>query len=309
MLLSIIVPVYNSELYIKKCLTSISKIQSADFECLIIDDGSEDNSKNICEEFVGNDGRFKLVSTNNKGVASARNLGIELSKGKYITFVDSDDIIYPISLSFLENKTIYSLNMFEQEGCEIKKIKFQNKNLDLNFVKYPTYMNSVCNKFFQKKIIDKYNLLFDINQYAAEDLLFVINFLVHANLNIEYVDKDYYIYRKNQESLTHKTLTQQIIRNYYNSYCKIYKIINDCHFENELKKTIVFQRLNSSILYLISVDNYNFNTFREITNRTDIWYYNKRIDFFLITLFAQMNLHFFCDFYIKIKQMLLSEIS
>ena len=90
-LISIIVPIYNVEKYLRQCLDSIMNQTYQNFECLLINDGSPDNSANICREYVDKDSRFKYFEKENGGVSSARNLGIEYSKGEYITFIDSDD--------------------------------------------------------------------------------------------------------------------------------------------------------------------------------------------------------------------------
>ncbi|HGE2984016.1 TPA: glycosyltransferase family 2 protein [Streptococcus pneumoniae] len=90
-LISIVVPIYNVENYLRMCLDSIQNQTYQNFECLLINDGSPDHSSKICEEFVEKDSRFKYFEKANGGLSSARNLGIECSGGAYITFVDSDD--------------------------------------------------------------------------------------------------------------------------------------------------------------------------------------------------------------------------
>ena len=91
--ITIIIPLYNKEKYIYKCLNSILLQSYGFYEVLIIDDGSTDNSAKICEEFYSKDKRFKYFSKENGGVSSARNLGIEKAKYDYIVFVDADDYI------------------------------------------------------------------------------------------------------------------------------------------------------------------------------------------------------------------------
>ena len=90
-LISIIVPIYNVENYLRHCLDSIQKQTYQNFECLLINDGSPDNSAGICREYVEKDSRFRYFEKENGGLSSARNVGIEKSSGVYITFVDSDD--------------------------------------------------------------------------------------------------------------------------------------------------------------------------------------------------------------------------
>ena len=93
--ISIIVPVYNVENYISRCIDSILSQTFADWECLLIDDGSTDNSGDICDAYSKKDQRFIVCHKENGGVSSARNEGIEMSKGEWITFIDADDWILP----------------------------------------------------------------------------------------------------------------------------------------------------------------------------------------------------------------------
>ena len=88
---SIIVPVYQIEKYIRKCIESIQSQTFSDFELILVDDGSKDASASICDEYAKKDNRIKVIHKKNEGVASARNEGIKLSKGKYVCFIDGDD--------------------------------------------------------------------------------------------------------------------------------------------------------------------------------------------------------------------------
>lgn len=95
MKLSIIVPIYNAEMYLNRCLDSLEKIQYADMEILCIDDGSSDSSRDICVSYTVRDKRFKIISQSNAGLPAARNKGLKEARGEYISFVDSDDWIDP----------------------------------------------------------------------------------------------------------------------------------------------------------------------------------------------------------------------
>ncbi|MGV4529436.1 glycosyltransferase family 2 protein [Ornithobacterium rhinotracheale] len=90
-MISVIVPIYNSDRYLRQCLESIQNQTFQDFEVILINDGSSDNSQSICEEFTTNDDRFKLINQENKGLSEARNIGLQQASGDYICFVDSDD--------------------------------------------------------------------------------------------------------------------------------------------------------------------------------------------------------------------------
>ena len=103
---SIIIPLYNSEDYLKETMDSVLKQTFADWECLIVDDGSTDNSKTIALDFCRHDSRFKYFSQENSGPSSARNYGIGLAKGNYLLFLDADDILLPGMI-----KTVLSVSM------------------------------------------------------------------------------------------------------------------------------------------------------------------------------------------------------
>ena len=92
-IISIIVPVYNAEKYLSRCIDSILRQTFADFELILVNDGSSDKSKEICEKYLESDPRIKLINQENSGVSAARNTGLDNASGEYIGFVDSDDFI------------------------------------------------------------------------------------------------------------------------------------------------------------------------------------------------------------------------
>ena len=93
--ITIIVPVYNVERYLRRCLDSIAAQTFTDWECILIDDGSPDTSGTICDEYAANDGRFRVIHQENRGVSAARNAGLDAARGEWIAFVDSDDWVEP----------------------------------------------------------------------------------------------------------------------------------------------------------------------------------------------------------------------
>ena len=105
-LISIVVPIYNVENYLRMCLDSIQNQTYQNFECLLINDGSPDNSADICREYVEKDSCFRYFEKENGGLSSARNVGIENSRGTYITFVDSDDWLDSDYLEVLHSKIV-----------------------------------------------------------------------------------------------------------------------------------------------------------------------------------------------------------
>lgn len=104
MLISVIIPIYNAELYLKTCIDAVLGQSYTNFEVLLINDGSTDNSADICDEYLKRDNRIKVVHKQNEGSASARNVGLELAQGEYIVFIDADDYIESEYLQILVNK-------------------------------------------------------------------------------------------------------------------------------------------------------------------------------------------------------------
>ena len=131
-LISIIVPIYNSENYIKKCLDSILAQTYSNLEVILIDDGSTDNSYNICKDYQKKDNRIVLLQQKNAGVSRARNHGLEVAKGEYIGFVDSDDlldenwyVILDLIKNLIKSNHLYNLN---------KKLKHLSLRLNLKII-------------------------------------------------------------------------------------------------------------------------------------------------------------------------------
>lgn len=136
-LVSIIVPIYNVEKYLDKCLKSIQMQTYENIQVILINDGSPDNSQSICEEYCKKDNRFILVNKSNRGVSSARNNGLEKAKGTYITFVDSDDFIEPNYVQVLlenlikNNADLSVCSFYENQSDGKTKQEFFSKNAEI----------------------------------------------------------------------------------------------------------------------------------------------------------------------------------
>ena len=219
-LISIIVPIYNTEKYLHECLDSILNQSYTNFEVLLINDGSTDSSGTICQEYVERDSRFRYFEKDNGGVASARNLGLERSEGTYITFIDSDDWVEFNYLEVLytalkENDTdvaistykrfaqdgVFYLRSYSKENDEFLNIGKRNRNSFLEILPKLGELDhsfySISSKLIKREIIG--NLLFDEQVSYSEDL----NFFFRLYLGVESVVyvRDYtYIYRTHDAS-------------------------------------------------------------------------------------------------------------
>ncbi len=203
---SIIVPCYNSELTVATSLHSIKCQTYNDFEVIIIDDGSTDDTGNICKKFASKDHRFKYFYQENKGVSAARNKGINSSQGDFILFLDSDDSYAPEYLSTF-NDIINSYNDFNnfwvgyhevennntKTACCASENKLHISKSDRN---NSLILPALWNKAFRKSIVDKYNIRMYENLSLGEDFVFNYEYLDVAGLEIAHTDAQVYYYTK-----------------------------------------------------------------------------------------------------------------
>ena len=206
-LVSIIIPVYQAKDYLKECIDSILEQTYDNLEIILIDDGSTDGSAQICDEYLNMDVRIQVIHKRNGGLSDARNAGIEVSNGKYLTFVDSDDIIAPNMISIM-------VDIAEKEIAEIVKITLIRKNQKDERVpteegyevirplealkriyKDPPQIISGCGKLFARQLFD--NFKFPIGMYYEDEfttpkLFYNANRIVFSN-SIQY----FYMQREN----------------------------------------------------------------------------------------------------------------
>lgn len=180
-LISVIIPVYNVEAHLRKCLDSIINQTYKNLEIIIINDGSTDNSPFICSEFAKMDNRIIYKSRENRGVSATRNEGIELARGEYFSFIDSDDYLEPDTYEYLigiiKEKKVDAVNYehYITYSNYEKQHKIAEKdygNFDCRDSQYQLVYNVAfaCNKLFSKKIIE--GLKFDESILRGEDSLF-----------------------------------------------------------------------------------------------------------------------------------------
>ena len=222
-LISIIVPVYNVEKYLRECLDSIMSQTYQNFECLLINDGSPDHSADICREYVEKDSRFRYFEKENGGVSSARNLGIEHSKGEYITFIDSDDWVESDYVETLYDELIKenadiavsTYKRFEmgdncwyvhafQRGYD-KKV-FTNKKFMDELLSLDGFDNSyrfVSGKLVHRNMLE--NIAFNVATTFGEDMEFWFKIYMVSD-RVVYVNKDTYNYRTDERISKHLTL-------------------------------------------------------------------------------------------------------
>lgn len=216
--LSIIVPVYNAELCLEKCISSILNQNYTDFNIILVNDGSEDNSSKICKEFLLKDDRVIYIEQINMGVSKTRNVGIDIADSKYIMFVDSDD--------FLEvdiiDKMMYWTNEFDFVMCGyaiydgLHKCVLQKYNCkqfagniqsfadDILSYLNPPFILGPCFKIFNSDVVRKNNIRFPEDLSYGEDAIFVLEYLKHIKAAKCINDIGYYYRKAESESLSSK---------------------------------------------------------------------------------------------------------
>lgn len=242
-MVSVIVPVYNVEKYLPACIESVINQTYSEWELLLVDDGSTDNSGKICDEYAQKDKRIKVFHKESGGVSSARNFGIDKAKGEYIAFLDADDYVdadlYEKALKSIgsndmiffnysmdENQKIYKVHQATlKKLCENPKdfMLFYGQN-NRKFVSQDFCEDTVLSVFsvriiYRKSFIDKNNLKFDIRIKSGEDRIFIFNALLKTD-NITYCDGlyGYYYFIRGVESLTGNKSKQEYREGIFERY-------------------------------------------------------------------------------------------
>lgn len=216
-LISIIIPCYNCEKYVERCINSLKKQMSNSFEVIIVDDGSADNSVIKIMETIHDDPRFILVSQENQGVSSARNLGIKKSQSKYLCFVDADDYVSDDYIETIED--------------EINKSDFDI--LQFN-VRSNEYRATVWSKCIKRSIVIDNEIVFPKNGTIGQDMAFCekIRLLVEDE-KIVYLYKNIYLYEINDESVSINIDKRLRI---YNSIDDLISFIKTNHLDYDKKR-------------------------------------------------------------------------
>lgn len=241
--LSIIVPVYNVEKYLEACVNSIISNNFIDYEIILVNDGSTDKSGEICNELLKKFPKIvSIIHKENGGLSSARNAGIKKANGKYLMFVDSDDLLANVSLGNLLSKDYdiiqYKMIYYYEESKKYVKLKdIVDKGIDepkinlLEQIKNGTLSISACDKIIKKDLITSNNLYFN-EQLLSEDIDWSLN-LYQFVKKIKILNKDIYIYRQQRKnSITNKVTSRSISSMLY----IIDKWLNFNYFDAEFKK-------------------------------------------------------------------------
>ena len=269
-LITIIIPVYKVEKFIRECIESVINQTYSNLEIILVDDGSPDKSGEICDEYAKKDSRIKVIHKENGGVSSARNEGIKWINGSYFAFLDSDDILDKQYIETLHNqiikddsdicicKTNEFINSKELPAIVnngiIKKFNFEKNDIESS-------ISTIMNDYYGSGVITKlYRKIGNIPTFESisigEDLLFNIDYM-HNVTNVIILDYNGYFYRTNEGSLT-RSIQRQLFED-------LEKIIKKRNWNYGIYSVYCFRIYNEQI----------FNIY--VNDRVKIKYYIKKI--------------------------------
>lgn len=213
-MISIIIPVYKVEKYLARCVDSVLNQTFSDFELILVDDGSPDKSPELCDEYAKKDSRVKVIHKTNGGLSSARNAGLEVCKGDYIFFIDSDDWLTDekvleefISKAEKENSDfVYSfMNAATDETQKAIRMNKRFKDNDKLFFLSNPYLFSACNKLYKNTLLQ---FLQFVPGRVNEDVDIIPLVFCHAK-NVTRLNRPTYNYYSNEDSLTRKAFSEK----------------------------------------------------------------------------------------------------
>ena len=254
---SIVLPVYNVEQYLRQCLDSIINQTFKDFECICVNDGSTDSSLQILQEYAKKDKRFKIISQENRGLSAARNTGLQMVQSPYVTFIDSDDWILDKYIEVLyKNITLRHYDIacachqcYYEDTNDYKNSKNISKIKNILYKKYTNLEDkiniidssrNVWNKIYKNSFIKENRLNFFEDIYSAEDYAFNFLSFLYTDKYV-FCDDNLYFYRKRTNSLTNND--EKIRIETLKSFLKIMEALINRNFNDKLFTDIYIKLL------------------------------------------------------------------
>ncbi len=291
-LVSIVIPIYNVEKYLEQCIISILEQSYNKIEVLLIDDGSTDKSKDICDMFERKDIRVHAYHKSNGGLSDARNYGMTKCNGKYVMFVDGDDwldketvseslefaerneldIVFFTYKKEYENQTVdvhvYEGNMIcDKQEDLLRKRLFGSQKQELKHPEYADSLCSACMKMYRKSILDKSKVLFQpINVIGSyEDGLFNLQLMKYTD-KTGYLDKTFYHYRKTNTSSLTSTYKSRLVE----QWNTLFGLIDESIIEEKLDSEYRERLENRITLSLIGIGLNELCSTKKITDKKKI---------------------------------------
>lgn len=297
-LVSVIIPAYNADMYLEECVRSLLCQTHTNYEIIIIDDGSTDNTYSIGKRLSSESENVKLFCQENKGVSIARNVGMQKAKGEFYVFVDADDIVAPQYIETLVaciKKAELGMVGFTSEREKLAKdgnidvIYNSASNMIEDILCGTNYDGYLWNKIFQRKIIENNELRFRENIVVWEDMLFVLEYLKKCNRIVISNNKLYY-YRYREGSAVNNTRIDKY-RSKYEVMAEIKKQDFSCTNYGKKKTAFLYFETMFSYVNQIFVRKIKLNEVNEILSRVD-----------MVELLKQRDIKLFLKFlYLKVR--------
>lgn len=273
---SIIIPVYNTEKYLSKCINSVLHQTNTDYEIIIIDDGSTDQSPIILDKYSEEYKNIKVIHQNNKGLGLARNTGLLNASGEYVVFLDSDDYLENNCLNILFKKAkvikadiiIFNMRKVSEKTHLILEESFLNLKdevIDLKEMNLNTYFKNyffpyihgheACNKIYRLEFLKNNNLYFeDNNIICSEDLLFNLKLLPHVT-KICSINKSLYNYLQRENSLMNTVYRENLCDRFINLLSSFDDYLLTIENINSIEKEIAILNFNLLVACLYNEKN------------------------------------------------------
>lgn len=250
--ISVIIPIYKAERFINNCLDSVVAQTYDNWEAILVDDGSPDESGRICDKYAKMDSRFRVFHKPNGGVSSARNWGLDNAKGEWVLFVDADDILLPnaIELCVRHSNDVEmvccGLQPMQEDGrvihgqhSSIESFVILSPKMAELILTYQTICGPFC-KLIKRNVIG--NIRFEERLHKGEDAQFLVSVLISSDFDVYFCSDIIYKYRLLQNSLSHGNSTRQIML--------IHSLID--YLKDRLNdKNIIQHNLNAAVSYSI----------------------------------------------------------
>lgn len=302
--ISIIIPVYNSSNYLRRCLDSILSQSFDRWECILVDDGSTDGSSIICDEYVSKDARFKVIHQANSGVSKARNAGINAAKGNWIGFVDSDDWIESETYEIAYNEAIKNnADMVQWGYCRsdgendyafcVYKSEFDLSKFTDNLKENEPYFGFILT-LTKRELILENNIFFPTDMSMGEDYIFSLKCYLSTKNIYNIKNKYFYHYFQNPKSACHSTSEKN--RNAQIYFIKIFEdMIKETEYKESLLSIVNRQKAGFKIKMLKEK---NYISFRENFNEINKMIISKFKKYTLPIIFVNFHLDFLANIYL-----------
>ena len=295
---SVIIPAYNAEDTIRRCLESLLKQPHENAELIIINDGSTDTTGEICREYASRDGCIRYFEKENGGVASARNLGLDNATGEYILFVDSDDYVTEHYFAVMNANTatdmdLIMLGRYTYDGDRLEerllrprvaKSPKETANIICDAIRQQL-MNSTWNKIYRRSLIEEYKIRFDQRLPIGEDKVFAVQYAVCSNSVAFVADSVYVASLENECSLSRKQ-RDDLCDHVLLEHDLLFQTAERSAYKNKLRKAVSFSFYRSAYTVIRELNKFD-------QTEEQRWQAIKQI----CTQYAQKKVRFFSGCY------------